>query len=154
MGIRSSVKCLGLTAGDSFSPHPLLLLSHPFTTSPPFFVHPRRAPSLARFSLARFSLACSISAWKEKGNGCYAGYSKDKWAVLSDLRSNDSIIIATLDKGSGAVIVSRLDYLNKKKKLISDDTKFKQLNKIQLNLDKRAFLYIFAKSKKTKLLMT
>ena len=72
---------------------------------------------------------------------------------MSDLRSNDSIIIARPDKGNGAVIVRRFDYLNKKK-LISDDTKLKQLNRIQLNLDKRAFLYIFAKAKKTKLLMT
>ena len=31
------------------------------------------------------------------------------------------------DKGNGIVIVSRLDYLNKMKQLISDDTKFKQL---------------------------
>ena len=33
-------------------------------TSPQLFAHPRRA----------HSLACSISAWKRKGNGCYAGY--------------------------------------------------------------------------------
>ena len=53
--------------------------------------------------------------------------SKDEWAALSDLRRDDSIIITRPDKGNGVVIVSRLDYLNKMKKLISDGTKFKQL---------------------------
>ena len=53
--------------------------------------------------------------------------SKDEWAALSDLRSDDSIIITRPDKGNGVVIVSRLDYRNKMKKLISDGTKFKQL---------------------------
>ena len=38
-----------------------------------------------------------------------------------------SSIIAKPDKGNGVVIVSRLDYLNKMKQLISDNTKFKQL---------------------------
>ena len=46
---------------------------------------------------------------------------------MSDLRNNDSIIITKPDKGNGVVIISRLDYLNKMKKLISDGTKFKQL---------------------------
>ena len=53
--------------------------------------------------------------------------SKDEWAVLSDFRNNDSIIISKPDKGNGVVIDSRLDYLTKMKKLISDGTKFKQL---------------------------
>ena len=53
--------------------------------------------------------------------------SKDEWAALSDLRRDDSIIITRPDKGNGVVIVSRLDYLNKMKKLISDGTKFKLL---------------------------
>ena len=51
----------------------------------------------------------------------------DEWAALNDLRSDDSIIITRPDKGNGVVIVSRLDYLNKMKKLISDGTKFKHL---------------------------
>ena len=46
---------------------------------------------------------------------------------MSDLRRDDSIIITRPDKGNGVVIASRLDYLNKMKKLISDGTKFKQL---------------------------
>ena len=53
----------------SFSPHPLLsLLPHPLPTSPQFLPTPGvllRSPA--------FSLACSISEWKRKGNGCYAG---------------------------------------------------------------------------------
>ena len=53
--------------------------------------------------------------------------SKDEWTALSDLRNDDSIIITKPDQGNGVVIVSRLDYLNKMKKLISDGTKFKQL---------------------------
>ena len=39
----------------------------------------------------------------------------------------ESIIITKPDKGNGVVIISRLDYLNKMKHLISDTTKFKEL---------------------------
>ena len=39
VGERSVVKWLGLTVGDSFSPHPLPLLAHPLPT-PQFFAHP------------------------------------------------------------------------------------------------------------------
>ena len=39
-GERSSVKCLGLTAGDPFSPHLLPLYTHPLPTSPQFFLTP------------------------------------------------------------------------------------------------------------------
>ena len=53
--------------------------------------------------------------------------SKDEWKALNDLRSDDSIIITKPDKGNGIVIVSRLDYLNKMKQLLSDNTKFKPL---------------------------
>ena len=45
----------------------------------------------------------------------------------TDLRKDDSIIITKPDKGNGVVIISRLDYLNKMKHLISDTTKFKEL---------------------------
>ena len=53
--------------------------------------------------------------------------SKDEWRALNDLRSDDSIIITKPDKGNDNVIVSRLDYLNKMKHLLSDNTKFKSL---------------------------
>ena len=53
--------------------------------------------------------------------------SKNEWRALNDLRSDDSIIITKPDKGNGIVIVSRLDYLNKMKQLLSDNTKFKPL---------------------------
>ena len=57
MSERSSVKCLGLIAGDSFPPHPL-----------PYLLAPSFAPSLfARL----FDLR---AAWKRKGIGCYADY--------------------------------------------------------------------------------
>ena len=53
--------------------------------------------------------------------------SKDEWKALTDLCNDDSIIITKPDKGNGVVIISRLDYLNKMKNLISDTTKFKEL---------------------------
>ena len=53
--------------------------------------------------------------------------SKGEWKALNDLRSDDSIIITKPDKVNGSVIVSRLDYLNKMKQLLSDNTKFKPL---------------------------
>ena len=52
---------------------------------------------------------------------------KDEWKALTDLRKDDSIIITKPDKGNGVVIISRLDYLDKMKHLISDTTKFKEL---------------------------
>ena len=53
--------------------------------------------------------------------------SKEEWEALNDLRKDDSIIITRSDKGNGVVIVNKLDYLNKMKQLISDETKFKKL---------------------------
>ena len=53
--------------------------------------------------------------------------SKEEWTALTDLRNDDSIIITKPDKGNGIVIVNKLDYLNKMKQLISDETKFKKL---------------------------
>ena len=53
--------------------------------------------------------------------------SKDEWKALTDLRNDDSIIITKLDKGNGVVIISRLHYLNKLKNLISDTTRFIEL---------------------------
>ena len=47
--------------------------------------------------------------------------------ALTDLRKDDSIIITKPDKGNGVVIVNKLDYLNKMKLLVSDETKFKKL---------------------------
>ena len=37
------------------------------------------------------------------------------------------MIITKPDKGNGVVIVNELDYLNRMKQLISDETKFKKL---------------------------
>ena len=64
---------MGLTAGGSFPPHPLPLLTDPLPTSPQFFGSPQRAPSLARFSFA-----CSISAPPEKGKEAAATQAKCK----------------------------------------------------------------------------
>ena len=52
--------------------------------------------------------------------------SKEEWTALTDLLNDDSIII-TKPNGNGIVIVNKLDYLNKMKQLISDETKFKKL---------------------------
>jgi len=53
--------------------------------------------------------------------------SKEEWEALTDLRKDESIIITKPDKGNGVVIINKLDYLNKVKLLISDETKFKKL---------------------------
>ena len=55
-----------LTAGDSFSPLPLPLLTHSLLISPQLFAHLRCAPSLARLLARLFD--------KRKGNNCYADY--------------------------------------------------------------------------------
>ena len=54
-------------------------------------------------------------------------FSTKKSGLLNDLRKDDSIIITKPDKVNGIVIVNKLDYLNKMKQLISDETKFKKL---------------------------
>jgi len=71
-----------------------------------------------------------------------------------DLRSDDSIIITRPDKGNGVVIVSRLDYLNKMKKLISDGTKFKQLKHNPTKSREESLSVYLHKLKKIKLSMT
>ena len=53
---------------------------------------------------------------------------QEEWMALNDLRNDTSIIITKPDKGNGVVIVTRYDYLNKMKQLISDGTKFKLLS--------------------------
>lgn len=50
---------------------------------------------------------------------------KDEWKALDDLRKDDSIIITKLDR---IVIINKLDYLNKMKELISDETKLSSRN--------------------------
>lgn len=45
-----------------------------------------------------------------------------------DLRKDDSIIITKLDKRNGIVIINKLDYLNKMKELIFDETKLSSRN--------------------------
>ena len=48
-----------------------------------------------------------------------------KWKALDDLRKDDSIIITKLDR---IIIINKLDYLNKMKELISDETKLSSRN--------------------------
>ena len=54
---------------------------------------------------------------------------KEEWKALHDLQNDDTIIITRPDKGNSVVIVNRIDYLNKMKQLISDETKFKKLSR-------------------------
>ena len=67
---------------------------------------------------------------------------------MSDLRRDDSIVITRPDKGNGVVIVSRLDYLNKMKRLISDGTKFKQLKHNPTKSRKESLSAYLCKTKK------
>ena len=70
-----------------FSP-PLPSSRSPPPRFSPTFSHPRRAPSLPAFSLT-----CSISAQKRKGNGCYAGYVKHFSSKSSRCFQNPSFFI-------------------------------------------------------------
>lgn len=60
---------------------------------------------------------------------------KDEWKALDDLRKDDSIIITKLDR---IIIINKLDYLNKMKELISDETKLsaRNLRVTRQNLEK------------------
>ena len=66
--------------------------------------------------------------------------SKEEWTAITDLRNDDSVIITKPDKGNRIVIVNKLDYLNKMKQLVSDETKFIKLALIVKNVQPRAEL--------------
>ena len=65
-------------ATDSFSPHPLPLLAHPLPTSPHFFAHPSRAPSLARFFTRLFDLRLE-KEMKQLLHRLYYGWKTCEW---------------------------------------------------------------------------
>ena len=88
-GKGSSVKCLGLTAGDSFSPHPLSHLAYTLPASSQRFAHPGRARSLAHFLL------------KGQGIGCYAGYElRGVWLAAGRFH-DDKILPITISRVFG-----------------------------------------------------
>ena len=47
--------------------------------------------------------------------------------TIKSLRDNFNIIISKPDKGSGVIILNCCDYIEKMKKILSDDSKFKCL---------------------------
>lgn len=66
-----------------------------------------------------------------------------------DLHKDDSIIITKPDKGNCVVIVNKLDYLNKMKQLISDQTKFKKLpHSLTKSREDRTILLMMPHSKR------
>ena len=81
--------------------------------------------------------------------------SKEEWEVLTAgfaKRSCDSIIITKPDKGNGVVIVNKLDYLNKMKLLVSDETKFKKLTQNPTNSREDSLISYLRKLKTVKII--
>ena len=77
--------------------------------------------------------------------------SKEEWEALTDLRKDDNIIITKPDKGNGVVIVNKLDYLNKMKLLVSDETKFKKLTQNPTKSREDSLISYLRKLKKDKI---
>ena len=77
--------------------------------------------------------------------------SKEEWEALTDLRKDDSIIITKPNKGNGVVIVNKLDYLNKMKLLVSDETKFKKLTQNPTKSREDSLISYLRKLKKDKI---
>ena len=78
--------------------------------------------------------------------------SKEEWEALSDLRRDDSMIITKPDKGNGVVIINKLDYLNKMKLLVSDETKFKKLAQNPTKSREESLISYLRKLKKDKII--
>ena len=78
--------------------------------------------------------------------------SKEEWEALTDLRKDDSIIVTTPDKGDGVIIVNKLDYLNKMKLLISNETKFKKLTQNPTKSREDSLISYLRKLKKDKII--
>ena len=78
--------------------------------------------------------------------------SKEEWEALTDLRKDDSIIITKPDTGNGVVIVNKLDYLNKMKLLVSDETKFKKLTQNPTKSREDSLISYLRKLKKDKII--
>ena len=56
--------------------------------------------------------------------------------ALRELNTNASIVIAKPDKGSGVVVMDKLDYVTKMNDIISDTTKFQTLTDVKDETDK------------------
>ena len=69
--------------------------------------------------------------------------------VLLNLRKNNGIIIAKLDKGNGVVILDRKLYNNTIHEIISDTSKFEKFNE-DLTLKREALLQRFLRKLKQK----
>ena len=51
---------------------------------------------------------------------------REQHQALKNLSKNKNIIITIPDKGSGVIILNRVDYVNKMQDILSDTTKFKK----------------------------
>ena len=71
---------------------------------------------------------------------------------MTDLRRDDSIIITKPYKGNGVVIINKLDYLNKMKLLVSDETKFKKLAQNPTKSREDSLISYLRKLKKDKII--
>jgi len=55
------------------------------------------------------------------------GISADEMDVLNSLREDKSIMICKADKGNAVVLLNKVDYLNKINTILSDKSRFKEI---------------------------
>ena len=60
--------------------------------------------------------------YKQRNNNC-----KINTSLLEQLQKDKSLIVTKPDKGKGIVLLNKVDYINKTKEILDDNTKFKKL---------------------------
>ena len=61
-------------------------------------------------------------------NKMRSNLSKEELKALHNLRKQNHLVIQKADKGNTVVITEKIAYINKMKEILSDNTKFEQIN--------------------------
>lgn len=68
------------------------------------------------------------NTFKDCGNFSWSVFGKDKVKILNELKTDTNIVITKPDKGRGVVLLNKSDYVGKLSNLLSDRSKFLELN--------------------------
>ena len=71
---------------------------------------------------------CAFTSYRDVGKNIDRNLSKEEHFALKNLVKNKDLIIQEADKGSTVVILNKIDYNLKMKKILSDTSKFQKLS--------------------------
>ena len=71
---------------------------------------------------------CAFTSYRDVGKNIDRNLSKEEHFALTNLVKNKDLIIQEADKGSTVVILNKIDYNLKMKKILSDTSKFQKLS--------------------------